>query len=106
MVSNASSEVPSVWRGSLLADIVDVQVFLCAEEFMKPDRRIFELAASLLGIEPSECLYVGDGADNGWRGGGLRIGRRSAASWRYHSAAAGRGQEFACLAWLPGLLGS
>lgn len=26
----------------------------------KPDRRIFERALLLAGVEPSECLYVGD----------------------------------------------
>lgn len=31
---------------------------------MKPDLRIFQLAASRLGVEPIECFYVGDGADD------------------------------------------
>jgi putative hydrolase of the HAD superfamily len=64
VVSNTSSEVPPLWRGSPLAGIVDVQVFSCTERLMKPDRRIFELAAGRLGVEPNQCLYVGDGADD------------------------------------------
>ena len=28
---------------------------------MKPDPRIYRLAAERLGVEPRDCLYVGDG---------------------------------------------
>ena len=31
---------------------------------MKPDRRIFQLAHSRLGVQPEECLYVGDGGSH------------------------------------------
>jgi putative hydrolase of the HAD superfamily len=44
--------------------MVDVHVFSWTEALLKPDRRIFELAISRLGVEPSECFYVGDGADD------------------------------------------
>jgi putative hydrolase of the HAD superfamily len=64
LVSNTSSEVPPLWHESPLAALVDVTVFSCTEGLMKPDRRIFQLAASRLGVEPIECFYVGDGADD------------------------------------------
>jgi putative hydrolase of the HAD superfamily len=64
VLSNTSSDVPPLWETSLLAGTVDVQVFSCTERLMKPDGRIFELVARRLGVEPNECLYVGDGADD------------------------------------------
>jgi putative hydrolase of the HAD superfamily len=35
---------------------------------MKPDRRIYERACAELGVEPRECLFVGDGANDELRG--------------------------------------
>jgi putative hydrolase of the HAD superfamily len=64
VVSNTSSEVPPIWDASPLAAAVDVAVFSCTEGLMKPDRRTFELAATRLGVDAHECLYVGDGADD------------------------------------------
>jgi putative hydrolase of the HAD superfamily len=64
VVSNTSSEVPPVWDASSLAAAVDVTVFSCTEGLMKPEPRIFELTATRLGVDPHECLYVGDGADD------------------------------------------
>jgi putative hydrolase of the HAD superfamily len=31
---------------------------------MKPDPRIFQLACKRLGLQPEDCLYVGDGGSN------------------------------------------
>ena len=31
---------------------------------MKPDHRIFQLACTRLGVEPEDCLYVGDGGSD------------------------------------------
>jgi putative hydrolase of the HAD superfamily len=56
--------VPPLWHNSSLAGLIDVQVFSCEEGLMKPDRRIFDLAIRRLGIEPNQCFYVGDGADD------------------------------------------
>jgi FMN phosphatase YigB (HAD superfamily) len=44
--------------------MVDVHVFSCTEGVMKPDRRIFEVATTRLGVEANECIYIGDGADD------------------------------------------
>jgi putative hydrolase of the HAD superfamily len=35
---------------------------------MKPDLRIYELACAQLEVDPSECLFVGDGANDELRG--------------------------------------
>jgi hypothetical protein len=53
-----------LWHGSPLGAMVDVHVFSCTEGVMKPDRRIFEVATTRLGVEANECIYIGDGADD------------------------------------------
>jgi putative hydrolase of the HAD superfamily len=35
---------------------------------MKPARQIYERACAELGVEPAECLFVGDGANDELRG--------------------------------------
>ena len=42
---------------------------------MKPDPRIYLRACDELGVEPGECLYVGDGA-NDELAGAQRVGMR------------------------------
>ena len=33
----------------------------CTAGFRKPDPRLFELVTARLGVDPLDCLYVGDG---------------------------------------------
>ena len=42
---------------------MDATVFSCTEGLRKPDLAIYELAASRLGVDTSDCVFVGDGAD-------------------------------------------
>jgi putative hydrolase of the HAD superfamily len=63
LVSDCSDEVPALWDGLALARLIDVPIFSCVAGLMKPDPRIYRLAAEGLGIEPTDCLYVGDGID-------------------------------------------
>jgi len=64
MVSNCSSEEVRVLRASKLCDYFD-DILLSYEVGMKkPDPRIYEEAAMRLGVEPRECLFVGDGGSN------------------------------------------
>jgi putative hydrolase of the HAD superfamily len=69
----------SVWRDELtrhgLLDKVDAAVFCMDVGWRKPHRAPFERALSLLGVGPSEALFVGD--DHRWdvvgaRNAGLR----------------------------------
>jgi putative hydrolase of the HAD superfamily len=62
MISNASSDVPPLWADSVLAPLFDSVLFSADERMMKPDRRLYERMAGLLGVGPEDCLYVGDGA--------------------------------------------
>ena len=73
LVSNCTEEVPLVWEESRFAGLLDVTIFSARAGYVKPDRRIYELACASLAVEPSECLFVGDGA-NGELEGAARVG--------------------------------
>jgi putative hydrolase of the HAD superfamily len=63
LITNCSSEAPALLGESPLAGLFDVEVFSCSAGLRKPDRAIYELAATQLGIDPRLCLYIGDGGD-------------------------------------------
>jgi putative hydrolase of the HAD superfamily len=64
MISACSQDVPEVWDRTAFATLFDSAVFSCSVGFSKPDRRIYELAAEELEVEPADCLFVGDGAND------------------------------------------
>ncbi|HET9324494.1 MAG TPA: HAD-IA family hydrolase [Gaiellaceae bacterium] len=64
MVSACSAEVPEVWARTPFAGLFDSTVFSCLVGVSKPDPRIYRAATDELGVEPSECLFVGDGAND------------------------------------------
>jgi putative hydrolase of the HAD superfamily len=64
LVSNSTEEVALVWDDTTLAGLFDVAVFSATAGWMKPDARIYEAALEALGLEGSECLFVGDGAND------------------------------------------
>jgi putative hydrolase of the HAD superfamily len=64
MISACSQDVPDVWDRTPLGGLFDSTIFSCSVGFSKPDRRIYELAADELGVETSDCLFVGDGAND------------------------------------------
>ena len=63
LLSNCSAETIIVWDETPFAGIFDITVFSCAVGLMKPDPRIFSLAAEKLQVKPNECLYIADGMD-------------------------------------------
>ena len=75
VISNCTEEVALVWDDSPFAGLVDRAVFSATAGCMKPDPEIYELAWGGLGIAPSDCLFVGDGA-NDELGGAGRVGMR------------------------------
>ena len=62
MISNASSEMSGLWAESAFEPLFDAVLFSADERMMKPDRRLYERMAELLGVDPAECVFVGDGA--------------------------------------------
>jgi len=64
LISVCSEEVPHVWDETQLAGTLDELVFSCDVGISKPDPRIYEIACECLEVEPAECLFVGDGAND------------------------------------------
>lgn len=61
LISNCAWWDAELFMESALASHFDVVALSAAEGVMKPDAQIFRATCSRLGVEPSECLYVGDG---------------------------------------------
>ena len=61
LVSNADAMDIRYWQGSALSRAFDETIFSCEVGLLKPDPRIFTLAAEKLRVETGACLYVGDG---------------------------------------------
>jgi putative hydrolase of the HAD superfamily len=64
MISACSEDVPEVWERTPFATLFDSTVFSCSVGFSKPDPRIYAIAAEELDVEPVDCLFVGDGAND------------------------------------------
>jgi putative hydrolase of the HAD superfamily len=64
LITVCSEEVPSVWEETPFAGLFDATVFSCTEGISKPDPRIYEIACERLEVEPKDCLFVGDGAND------------------------------------------
>jgi putative hydrolase of the HAD superfamily len=64
MISACSQDVPDVWERTPFGGLFDSTVFSCSVGFSKPDQRIYALAAEELGVDPGDCLFVGDGAND------------------------------------------
>ncbi|MET7426766.1 HAD family hydrolase [Dactylosporangium sp. NPDC005555] len=75
LVSNATSEAAEAWPACALASRFDVAVFSSVLGVGKPDPRIYLAAADALGAAPTDCVYVGDGAD-GELAGAAAVGMR------------------------------
>jgi putative hydrolase of the HAD superfamily len=64
LISNCGEDEAKPWPESPLAQLFDTVLFSCEVKLKKPDRRIYELAAARLGVEPAECLFVGNGGSD------------------------------------------
>ena len=64
LISVCSEDVPHVWDETPLAGTLDQTIFSCNVGISKPDPRIYEIACERLEVEPAECLFVGDGAND------------------------------------------
>ncbi|HEY4454218.1 MAG TPA: HAD family hydrolase [Pseudonocardiaceae bacterium] len=64
VLSDCSAELPELWPDLPLADYVDEPVFSALVGERKPHRAMYGTVCERLGVEPGECLYVGDGGSN------------------------------------------
>jgi len=68
LISNCGKDEIASWQESPLAPLFDSVLFSCAVKLKKPDPRIYQLAANKLGVEPGQCLYVGNGGSDEFAG--------------------------------------
>jgi putative hydrolase of the HAD superfamily len=73
VLSNCSEDVPAAWPATELAGLFDVETFSPEFGSMKPDPEIYVHTAAALGVDPRDCLFVGDGA-NDELAGASRVG--------------------------------
>lgn len=63
LISNCSTETPTLWKDTPLFPIIDAAVFSCSVGLMKPEPRIYQIAVEQLEVIPENCLYVADGME-------------------------------------------
>ena len=68
-----TEDVERVWPESEFAGLFDAEVFSSQVGLSKPDPRIYLHCGELLGVEPGEAVFVGDGA-NDELAGAQRVG--------------------------------
>ncbi|MEV4498802.1 HAD family hydrolase [Micromonospora arborensis] len=104
LISNATSDTAEPWPQSPLARRFDVAIFSCDVGLAKPDPAIYHLAAERLGVEPTECVFVGDGAD-GELAGAAAVGMTVFRTTEHNDTEPGwGGPAFATLGDLPAIL--
>jgi putative hydrolase of the HAD superfamily len=63
LVSNITSETQLQWRSSPLPPYFDTTAFSAEVGAAKPEPKIYLAACQALGVEPTDCAFVGDGND-------------------------------------------
>ena len=61
LITNCYFEERDIIKNSVLFEYFDVICMSCELGMKKPDVRIFQKCMEDLGLEPTECLYIGDG---------------------------------------------
>jgi putative hydrolase of the HAD superfamily len=64
LITICSDDVVGLWPETAFHGLFDAEVFSSSVGLRKPDPRIYQLACEQLGVEPSEALFVGDGAND------------------------------------------
>jgi len=64
LITVCSQEVAELWDETPFDGLFDSTVFSSSVGLAKPDPKIYELASEQLGVEPADCLFVGDGAND------------------------------------------
>jgi putative hydrolase of the HAD superfamily len=64
LITVCSDDVVGLWPETAFHGLFDAEVFSCSVGLRKPDPRIYRLACEQLDLEPSEAMFVGDGAND------------------------------------------
>jgi putative hydrolase of the HAD superfamily len=76
LITVCTEDVELLWPESEFAGLFDAEVFSNAVGLAKPDPRIYLHCCELLGIEPQDAVFVGDGA-NDELAGAQRVGMQA-----------------------------
>ena len=61
LISNCNSDTSDLWSSTPFADRFDAVHLSCDVRIRKPEPGIYTLACVRLGVDPSDCLFIGDG---------------------------------------------
>jgi len=64
LITVCTEEVETQWASTEFAGQFDAEVFSSSVGMSKPDPRIYLHCCELLGVEPHEAVFVGDGAND------------------------------------------
>ncbi len=73
LITVCTEDVELLWPESEFAGLFDAEVFSNSVGLSKPDPRIYLHCCELLGVEPGDAVFVGDGA-NDELAGARRVG--------------------------------
>lgn len=76
LITVCTEDVEHVWPDTEFAGLFDAEVFSSRIGISKPDPRIYLACCERLGVEPSEAVFVGDGA-NDELDGARRVGMQA-----------------------------
>ena len=64
LISNCLAETSDLWSSTPFPSLLDASILSCEVGMMKPNPGIYWLACEHLSVEPSDCLFIGDGGSN------------------------------------------
>lgn len=109
LMTECGDAVPVLWPTMPIARHFDAAVYSCEVGERKPAPVLYELMCERLGVEPRDCVYVGDGG--GYElAGAAKTGMRPilisvpSSPWLHPEAEAWRGERVAALSDLLDLL--
>ena len=111
LVTDSSIETPTVWPSTALAGRFRATAFSCLLGVRKPDPAMYLAVTRSLGVEPGDCVYVGDGDSHELSGAeslgmtAVRLAGGNGSSGGRYDDAAFAGPEIGRLSDLIELLG-
>ena len=76
LISNTMADVPPLWRASPAMRLLDAAVFSCEIGLRKPAPELYLHTCDVLGVQPADCVFVGDGGGQELTGA-AQIGMRA-----------------------------
>jgi putative hydrolase of the HAD superfamily len=73
LITVCTEDVELLWQDTAFSGLFDAEVFSNSAGLAKPDPRIYRHCCELLGVEPHDAVFVGDGA-NDELAGARRVG--------------------------------